>query len=133
MKKELLLKRPKNSGHYMKKIFLAEDDQTMVALLQTLLKLEGYEVVTLDVANEGLLSILRNDIPQILLLDVKLPQVSGMDIVREMRQDEKFNETKVIMSSGMSLEKECIESGADAFLLKPYMPDDLIRKLRNYS
>ena len=117
----------------LKKIYLAEDDLTMVALLQTLLKLEGFEVVSLDVSTEGLLSILHSEIPQILLLDVKLPQENGMDIVREMRKDARFNETKVVMSSGLSLEDECLQSGADDFLLKPYMPDDLIFILRKYS
>ena len=117
----------------MKKIFLAEDDLTMVELLQTLLKLEGFEVISLDVANEGLLSLLREVVPQVLLLDVNLPQENGMDVVREMRKETIFDETKIVMASGLSLEKECLKSGADAFLLKPYMPDDLIQLLVKYS
>lgn len=116
----------------MKKIFLAEDDLTMVTLLKTLLKLEGFEVITLDVANEGLLPTLRKEVPHILLLDVNLPKENGMDIVREMRKEAIFNETKVVMASGLSLENECLGSGADDFLLKPYMPDDLIQILKKY-
>lgn len=117
----------------MTKIFLAEDDQTMVTLLNTLLKLEGFEVVSIDVAKEDLLPFLRKDVPQVLLLDVNLPRQNGMEIVREMRKDDLFKDTRVVMASGMSLKEQCLASGADAFLLKPYMPNDLIQILRKYS
>ncbi len=117
----------------MKKIFLAEDDQTMVTLLKTLLKIEGFEVESIDLAKGDLLTSLREIIPPILLLDVNLPGQNGMDIVREMRKDERFNDTSVVMASGMSLKDECLASGADDFLLKPYMPDDLIDILKKHT
>ena len=117
----------------MEKIFLAEDDQTMVALLETLLKLEGFEVESIDLAKGDLIASLRESIPHILLLDVNLPGRNGLDVVRAMRKDTLFNDTRVIMASGMSLKDECLASGADDFLLKPYMPDDLIQILRKYT
>lgn len=117
----------------MPKIFLAEDDQTMVTLLETLLGIEGFETVSLDLAGGNLLPMLESDVPEILLLDVNLPGASGLDIVRKMRADSRFDETRVVMASGMSVKDECLASGADAFLLKPYMPDALIDILRKYS
>jgi len=117
----------------MPKIFLAEDDQTMVTLLETLLSIEGFETVSLDLAGGNLFSTLESDIPEILLLDVNLPGTSGLDIVRKMRADSRFDETRVVMASGMSVKEECLASGADAFLLKPYMPDALIDILKKYS
>ncbi len=117
----------------MPKIFLAEDDQTMVTLLQTLLGIEGYETVSIDLANGNLFKTLKNNIPEILLLDVNLPGESGLDVVREMRADSCFDNTRVVMASGMSLKDECLSSGADDFLLKPYMPDELINILKKYS
>ena len=117
----------------MSKIFLAEDDQTMVKLLKTLLSIEGFETVSLDLADGKLISKLEQDIPEILLLDVNLPSENGLDVVRAMRADERFRDTRVIMASGMSLKNECMASGADDFLLKPYMPDDLINLLKKYS
>ena len=117
----------------MSKVFLAEDDQTMVKLLKTLLSIEGFETVNLDLADGKLISKLEQDIPEILLLDVNLPSENGLDVVRAMRADERFRDTRVIMASGMSLKNECIASGADDFLLKPYMPDDLIKLLKKYS
>ncbi len=117
----------------MKRVFLAEDDPTMVRLLETLLKLEGFEVISIDLATGNLLSFLRENIPQALVLDVNLPNENGMDVVREMRQDDLFKETCVVMASGMSLKEECLASGANDFLLKPYMPDDLITILQRYT
>ena len=117
----------------MPKVFLAEDDQTMVTLLQTLLHIEGFETVSIDLANGGLISTLKKDIPEILLLDVNLPGENGMDVVRAMRADSRFNNTRVVMASGMSVKDECLASGADDFLLKPYMPDELIKILKKYS
>ena len=117
----------------MKRVFLAEDDQTMVSLLETLLKIEGFEVKPIDLAKGDLLTSLREDIPEILLLDVNLPNKSGIDIVKEMRADDLFKNTRVVMASGMSVEMECLQNGADDFLLKPYMPDDLINILKKYK
>ena len=116
----------------MKRVFLAEDDSTMVDLLETLLKLEGFEVVILDLATDDLLPVLRDEVPEALVLDVNLPRQNGMEIVRAMRKEDAFKNTRVVMASGMSLGDECLSSGADDFLLKPYMPDDLISILRKY-
>ncbi len=117
----------------MAKVFLAEDDQTMVALLQTLLKIEGFETVNLDLAAGNLINQLEKDTPELLLLDVNLPNESGLDVVRAMRADSRFADTRVIMASGMSLKDQCLESGADEFLLKPYMPDELISLLKKHA
>ncbi len=117
----------------MKRVFLAEDDPTMIRLLETLLKIEGFEVVSIDLSNNDLLSSLRADIPQALVLDVNLPNQSGMEVIKAMRREEIFKNTRVVMASGMSLKEECLASGADDFLLKPYMPDDLINILQRYT
>lgn len=117
----------------MAKVFLAEDDETMVTLLQTLLKIEGFETVSLDLAGGDLLAELKKDIPELLLLDVNLPSENGLDVVRAMRADRQFANTRVIMASGMSLKDKCLENGADEFLLKPYMPDELVDLLKKYS
>lgn len=117
----------------MEKVFLAEDDPTMIKLLETLLKLEGFEVVSIDLAKGDLLSSLREDIPRALVLDINLPNQNGMDVVRAMRKENIFRDTRVVMASGMSLKAECLASGADDFLLKPYMPEELISILRKYT
>ena len=73
-----------NPGRLKKKmprIMLAEDDHTMVTLLKTLLGMEGYQVVALSVEDVDVFEAVRNDRPDILLLDVHLPHVNGLDVL----------------------------------------------------
>lgn len=107
---------------------LAEDDLTMVTLLKTLLGMEGYEVVALSI-DEDVVEAVRNDRPDVLLLDVHLPHTNGLDVLDQIREDEETRDLKVVMTSGLNLELECKHRGADDFLLKPYMPDDLLKIL----
>jgi len=113
----------------MPKIMLAEDDHTMVTLLTTLLDMEGYQVVALSV-NDDISAAVRSDRPDVLLLDVHLPHTNGLDILDQLREDDETRDLKVVMTSGLNLELECKNHGADDFLLKPYMPDDLLSILK---
>jgi DNA-binding response OmpR family regulator len=113
----------------MAKIMLAEDDHTMVTLLTTLLGMEGFQVVALSV-DDDVYDAVRNDRPDVLLLDVHLPHVNGLDILDQLRENDETRDVKVVMTSGLNLELECKNHGADDFLLKPYMPDDLLTVLR---
>lgn len=117
----------------MTTIFLAEDDEAMVSLLEILLKMEGFNVEKIDTSEKDILSSLRKAKPEILLLDVNLPHINGIDIVHQMREEKIFENTKVIMASGSSVEEKCRANGADDFLLKPYMPDDLIAIIKKYA
>ena len=114
----------------MPKIMLAEDDPTMVTLLKTLLGMEGYEVVALNMDDDVFESV-RNDQPDVLLLDVHLPNANGLDVLAQVRAHAETQSLSVVMTSGLNLEDECIHSGANGFLLKPYMPDDLLNILKS--
>lgn len=111
------------------KILLAEDDLTMVALLKTLLKMEGYEVTALQ-PDDDIVSAVRAEKPDVLLMDVNLTHQSGLDILEDLRKDAETSDVRVVMSSGASVRDECMHRGANGFLAKPYMPEDLINTLR---
>jgi DNA-binding response OmpR family regulator len=113
----------------MAKILLAEDDQTMVSLLKTLLKMEGFDVLALDV-NSDVAAAVQREKPHALFMDVHLGGQSGMKILETIRKNKDTADVRVIMTSGLNMKDECIRGGANAFLLKPFMPDDLIRELR---
>lgn len=113
----------------MPKILLAEDDLTMVSLLKTLLKMENFDVVALD-ADDDVPAAVRKERPDILLLDVHLSQQSGLEILDSIRAAKDIKDTRVVMSSGANVKEECMRHGANGFLLKPYMPDDLITILK---
>ena len=113
----------------MPKILFAEDDRTMVSLLKTLLKMEGFEVVALDV-NADVPAAVELEKPDTLLMDVHLGQQSGMDIVRAIRQNPALANVRIVMTSGLNVKDECLRRGANHFLLKPFMPDDLLKVLK---
>lgn len=113
----------------MAKVLLAEDDATMVSLLKTLLKMEGFEVLALDV-NSDVPSVVQHEKPHALFMDVHLGSQSGMDILEAIRKQKELSEVRIVMTSGFNVRDECINRGANAFLLKPFMPDDLIRALK---
>jgi CheY-like chemotaxis protein len=113
----------------MAKILLAEDDETMVSLLKTLLKMEGFEVVALEADADVPLAI-QQEKPDVLLMDVHLGGQSGMEIVEKIRKIPEQAGLRIVIASGLNVRDECLRRGANAFLLKPFMPDDLIKALK---
>jgi DNA-binding response OmpR family regulator len=116
------------------KVMLIEDDRTMRTILKTLLELEHFTVsLWSGQPGDDIISLIRGDKPDVLLLDVHLRTISGLDILRQIRGDHELGLMKVLMTSGMDLKDQCLEAGADGFLLKPYMPDELIQLIRSQS
>lgn len=116
----------------MRKVMLIEDDPTMLSLIRTLLEIEGFQVTPLngDIKIERILNALRKEKPDLILVDVHLRHTNGIDLLRAVRQDSELKSMTVLMSSGMELGVQCREAGADDFILKPFMPDELVHKIR---
>jgi DNA-binding response OmpR family regulator len=114
----------------MPKVMIVDDDRTMVSLLKILLEMDGYEVINITNANDFLPNV-RTERPDIVLLDVFLTNVDGKELVAEVRRSDDLADLKVIMTSGMDLAEQCAEAGADAFLLKPYAPEQLMQILQD--
>lgn len=116
----------------MPKVMLIEDDHTMLSLLTILLQMENFEVCSpTDDRPEDILAAIRKEDPDVTLLDVNLRLGNGIDLLCQMRGDPELIDTRVIMSSGLNLKHECLQAGADGFLLKPYMPDELIKLIND--
>ncbi len=113
----------------MAKILLAEDDETRVGLLTTLLRMDGYDVRALD-ADEDVAAVVQRDCPDVLVLDVHLAGQNGLDVLDTIRQADGGHRVRVIMISGLNVKDESLRHGADGFLLKPFTPDDLMKALR---
>ena len=110
----------------MPKLLLAEDDPTMVSLLSTLLKMEGFEVVALD-ANADVPAAVKKEKPEFMLMDVHIGKQNGLEILQTIRRDPENAGVRIVMASGYNVKDQCLEGGANHFLLKPFMPDDLLR------
>jgi DNA-binding response OmpR family regulator len=113
----------------MAKILVAEDDLTMVSLLKTLLKMEGFEVMALDV-NADIPAAVDREKPDAIFMDVHLGDQSGMQVLQAIRNNPGTASVRVVMTSGLNMKDECLDLGANAFLQKPFMPDELISILK---
>jgi CheY-like chemotaxis protein len=118
----------------MSKVMLIEDDATMIGLLKTLLGIDGYDVVAFE-GGEDVLQVVQREKPDLILLDVNLKNfgindIDGFDLLKRMRSDDEMKGIGVIMSSGMNYRQESREAGADGFVMKPYMPDDLLELIK---
>jgi DNA-binding response OmpR family regulator len=118
----------------MNKVMLVEDDRTMRSLLKTLLEIEGFNVIDLIIeSEEAIFTAILQNTPDTIILDVHLQKGNGLDIVTKLRKDPKTQNIHVLMSSGMDLREKCLEAGADSFILKPYMPNDLLNILHSFK
>jgi CheY-like chemotaxis protein len=116
----------------MPKVMLIEDDLTLVGLLRTLLEIEGFTISIADRANlNHVPQLIHADQPEVVLMDVHMRGANGLEILRAIRQDTGLNPVRVIMTSGIDLGEQCLAAGADGFVLKPYIPDALVKMIRD--
>jgi DNA-binding response OmpR family regulator len=108
---------------------LIEDDKTMLSLLKTILSMEGYQIVDWQPDGDPLDRIVEGS-PDLVMIDVHLENANGIELVKQIRARRQLEGLRILMSSGMDYKATCLENGADDFILKPYMPDELMDKVR---
>ena len=107
-----------------------EDDATMLPLLKTLLEIEGYETRSFVGVEGNLCEQINNFEPLFILIDYHLKRSSGVSLLKLLRSDPQNIRPFILMTSGEDRKDQCLDAGADGFLLKPFMPDELINWLR---
>ena len=115
------------------RVLVVDDEPAIAELLRRLLVKEGYQV---DVFNDGqeALNAIPAVRPHIVLLDVNMPGLSGIEICRRLKQDPVHRLTPVVMVTGLTqrdVRLEGFEAGADDFLAKPVDPQELIVRVRS--
>jgi DNA-binding response OmpR family regulator len=116
----------------MTRILVVEDDRDIAELVARYLGKAGFTVDTVGSGREGL-AALQAQPPDVLILDLMLPQVSGLDICRAARKDPKTAAIPIIMVTARAEESERIaglELGADDYLAKPVSPNELVARVR---
>ena len=111
------------------KVLVVEDDRTLREALRYNLVADGYDVVVADDGSEGLISA-RQDDPDVIILDLMLPTLSGIEVCKALRRDGSI--VPVIMLTARDSEMDRIgglESGADDYVTKPFSMRELLARV----
>ncbi len=114
------------------KVLVADDNESILTLLKVQLSTEGYETILAKNGREALEKI-RNDNPDIILLDVMMPEMNGFEVAKEVKSDPTLNHIPIIMVTARAeFESKTtgIESGADDYVTKPIDFKDLMLKVK---
>ncbi|MFK4825059.1 phosphate regulon transcriptional regulator PhoB [Paenochrobactrum sp. BZR 588] len=114
------------------KIAVVEDEEALSVLLRYNLEAEGYQVTTIMRGDEAEIA-LREDVPDMLILDWMLPGVSGIELCRRLRQRAETERLPIIMLTARGEESERVRGlavGADDYVVKPFSTPELIARVK---
>ena len=119
----------------MKKIIIADDEHKILMSLEYSFRKNGYDVY---IARDGteVLEFLKTMVPDVILLDIMMPNLDGYSTLETIRKEEALKDTKVIFLSAKNNPKDIekgLEMGADAYVTKPYSIKKLMQQIEEMS
>ena len=112
-------------------ILVVDDTPQNVTLLEDLLSSKGYRIITANCGREGLRAV-RESSPDLVLLDIMMPDITGYEVCRQIRGMEGHELTPIVMTTALDGKEERvkgIEAGADDYLVKPFEPKELLLRI----
>ena len=104
-----------------KKLIIVEDHPAVADLLEEMLSVDEYQVIKIH-SSTGALAVIRAEKPDVVLLDIMMPDVSGLEVLRFMRREPGFQQIPVVIVSAKTLPADIrtgLDAGAEAYLTKP--------------
>ena len=114
------------------RILVVDDEPNVLRMVSYTLQAEGFEVVVAQSGNEALIKVLT-EAPDLILLDVMLPDMSGVEVCEKLRQRQEHFDLPIIMLSALAQVPDKIrglEAGADEYITKPITPDELVARIK---
>jgi DNA-binding response OmpR family regulator len=114
-------------------LLIAEDDPLLIPLLKATFRNSGLRVLTAGTGTQAL-DLARAERPDLVLLDVGLPEINGYEVCRALKTDPKTSVIRVVMltaRAGLADQRLAAEAGADAYLTKPFSPAVLLDAVRS--
>ena len=118
----------------MKKILIVDDEQDIVESLKFVLEVSGYVCYTAYNGEDGL-RLAKENMPDLIILDVMMPKINGYKISRLLKYDSKYKDIPIIMVTARSqLEDKMIgeETGVNEDITKPFELDAIVKKVESY-
>jgi two-component system cell cycle response regulator len=109
------------------KIVIVDDDRTQLTALQLTLEGQGYDVVPVE-RGEDVLTTLEREMPDLLMLDILMPHINGLELLSQIKSDERWQDLPILMISILAPEEASVESlglGAADFVAKPFRAKEL--------
>lgn len=110
-----------------KKIIIVEDEPAAADLFEEMLRISQYQVIKIH-SSISALSIIRAEVPDAVLLDIMMPDISGLEVLRFMRREPDLQQIPVVIVSAKALPSDIqigMDAGATAYLTKPVGLDEL--------
>ncbi len=117
----------------MTKILIAEDERDIRDLVAFTLRFAGYEVVAAANGEEAV-QLAPKENPDLILMDVRMPRMTGYEACRVMKSDPNLRDIPVVFLSAKGQESEIqtgLDAGAEEYLLKPFAPDQLTDRVKS--
>lgn len=116
------------------KMVCIEDDAEMIDLLKLILGRKGYEIHGAENGRDGL-EMIRREQPQLVLLDLMMPEMDGWEVYRQLRSDEKTRHIPIVVVTAKAQNIDQVlglhVAHVDDYITKPFSPNDLVERVEN--
>lgn len=116
-----------------KQLLLIDDDPNLILLVKDYLEFRGYEVITAENGREAL-NILDQQVPDMIICDVMMPEMDGYTFVEHVRQDSRTSWIPVLFLSAKGQSQDRVKglnTGADVYMVKPFEPEELVAQVES--
>jgi DNA-binding NarL/FixJ family response regulator len=120
-------------GKDRKRLLLIDDDPNLILLVKDYLEFRGYEVVTAENGKEAI-HMLAQDLPDLIICDIMMPEMDGYATIEHIRQDRRTNWIPVLFLSAKGQSQDRIKGlnlGADVYMVKPFEPEELVAQVES--